>query len=122
MTRSSNPNAGPYGGAVVASGGPQIGSTLNPLPAYRLQVRSEWEVVLEIRYQLWEISNGVYQFERNEGPFYAGVAGVGTRVSYRAWDPQQGTLTGLEGSPNCNATSAGYIPVPVMEGQTVLVR
>lgn len=122
VTRSSNPNAGPYGGNVVAAGGPQINSTLNPLPAYRMQVRSGWEVVLQIRYQLWEISNGVYQFERNVGPVYAGVAGAGTRVSYRAWDPQQGTLTGLVGSPNCNATSSGYIPVPVMEGQTVLIR
>jgi hypothetical protein len=107
---------------VVASGGPQINSTLNPLPAYRLQVRSEWEVWMQYRYEEWGISGGTYGLVREISEDFVQVGTVGTRTSYRAWDPQQGTLTGLEGSPNCNATSAGYIPVPVMEGQTVLIR
>jgi hypothetical protein len=108
---------------VVASGGPQINSTLNPLPAYRLQVRSEWEVWMQYSYEAYRIVNGVYVRDpANDRRSFTQVDTLGMRVSYRAWDPQQGTLTGLEGSPNCNATSAGYIPVPVMEGQTVLVR
>jgi hypothetical protein len=108
---------------VVASGGPQINSTLNPLPAYRLQVRSEWEVWMQYSYEAYRIVNGAYVPDLVNGRTgIVQVDSLRTRVSYRAWDPQQGTLTGLIGSPNCNATSAGYIPVPVMEGQTVLVR
>ena len=122
VSRSSNPAPGSYSFAenIVNRGGPDLNGT-NTLPAYMLQVRSTWQLYMQYNYQTWTILTGNYQAIGPEISIIAPVPNFASDPSYRAWDRRQGNLVGLVGQPNCNANT-GYIPVPVMEGHTVLVR
>lgn len=127
-TRSSNPSAPMAGDDLVGSGGPNRSGPAD-LPAYKLQVRSTWTLYVQWRYFEYAISpnaQGDGQYGRRSAvPRVEAVevTGLQSVVGYRTWDTQQATRAGLSASPHCNALpNEGYIPVPVMEGQSVLVR
>lgn len=129
VTRSSNPSAAVGTDNIAASGGPGIGAVAS-LPAYKLRVESTWTLYAQWRFELWEIRGNQYQRAVNGAgqplpPITAGgvVTDWSPRPGSRVWDSQQRSSNGLMNSPNCNANAdEGYIPVPVMEGRSILIR
>ena len=122
VTRSSNPNPGGSGfnSNIVNRGGPDVGGG-NGLPAYMLQVRSEWQLRVQYQYEVWTIAGGAYRRTVETGNRISVISGWENIETYRAWDRRQGNLTNILNQPYCNALN-GYVPVPVMEGHTVLTR
>lgn len=122
VTRSSNPAPGgpSFAEHIVNRGGPDLNG-MNTLPAYMLQVRSYWVLYMQYGFENWTISGGSYHMTSRVGPITRTVDEFAADPSFRSWDRRQGNLLGLVGQPYCNADS-GYIPVPVMEGHTVLVH
>lgn len=89
----------------------------NNLPAFKLRVRSYWRLTLTAEWDTYDV-NGSNQYVRTghmrvERPFGMEF------MSLRAWDDRQAPA-GV-GDIYCNA-AAGYVPVPVIEAQTVLQR
>lgn len=129
VNRSSNPAAAIGADDIVSSGGPARNGQ-STLPAYRVQIESRWTLYAQWRFELWEIRNNVYQPAIGGGGAVLAPIIAGGRVSTwpvqtgtRAWDSQQRSSVGLVDRPNCNAIAGdGYIPVPVMEGHSVLIR
>lgn len=124
VNRSSNPSAAVGTDAIASSGGPDLSGPAD-LPAYRLTIRSSWTLYVQVYYEHWAINAGVYGRDMTrEAENYSTVVNGWQHVeSYRVWDAQQTTNAGLIGNPNCNAlASAGYVPIPVMEGRSVLVN
>ncbi len=129
VSRSSNPSAAIGVDSIATSGGPGIGTVAN-LPAYKLRVESTWTLYAQWRFERWEIRGNQYQRAVNTAgqpvsPITAGgiVSGWLSRSGSRVWDSQQRSSVGLVNAPNCNANAAeGYVPVPVMEGRSILVR
>jgi len=94
--------------------GPALNGT-NSLPAFKVTVQSQWDLYL---YAEWD------EFAVNDAHAYVLTGHRQTEVrvghtytSFRTWDIRQ-NLTGAAGI-YCNAAQ-GYLPVPVIEGQTVL--
>lgn len=123
VNRSSNPSAVIGADTIVTSGGPDVAGPAD-LPAYRLTVRSSWTLYVQVYYEHWIIDSGEYKRDvtREAETYSTVVNGWQHLESYRVWDAQQNSNVGLIGNPNCNAlASAGYVPIPVMEGRSVLV-
>jgi len=94
--------------------GPALNGT-NTLPAFKLALQTRWDLYLLAEWDEFTVS-------ADHDYVYAGHRQVEVRVaptytSYRAWDNRQSpaNATGIY----CNAAQ-GYIPVPVIEAQTVL--
>ena len=94
--------------------GPAADGT-NSLPAFKVQIRSRWNLYLNAEWDTFGVSGshqyvftGHHQTEVQVAPAYD---------SYRAWDNRQSPVN-AEGI-YCNAAQ-GFIPVPVIEAQTVL--
>ena len=129
VNRSSNPAAAIGADDLVSSGGADLNGQ-STLPAYRIQIESRWTLYVQWRFELWEIRNNAYQPAMGGGgggpaPIIAGgpVWTWPVRTGTRAWDSQQRSSVGLIDRPNCNAIAGdGYIPVPVMEGHSILIR
>jgi hypothetical protein len=87
----------------------------NDLPAFRLSVRAEWQLRLVVEWDNYYV-NGSRQYTRGiHERFDLPIARPFT--SARVWDSRQ-SAQGV-GIDYCNATW-GYVPVPVIEAQTVL--
>jgi hypothetical protein len=87
----------------------------NVLPAFKLSVQTHWSLFLDAEWDSFTV-NGSHQY------VFAGHHGAEiplgqTYASYRVWDAQQSLAN--TASIYCNA-AAGYIPLPVIEAQTVL--
>jgi hypothetical protein len=113
-------------GLIVASGGPNVDGT-NSLPAFRLQVISQWRLWLHTSYERWHAVAGVYQQDGPRVNHMVPVDALPWQTSARVWTTQQDiTPGGFIGVPYCNASlsaeGGGYLPLPVMEGQSVLVK
>ncbi len=87
----------------------------NTLPAFRVTVQSHWDLYLNAEWDEYAVSGshayglaGHHQVDVRVAPTYA---------SYRAWDGRQSHMGAAE--IYCNAAQ-GFIPVPVIEAQTVL--
>lgn len=102
-----------YGELYTADGPAQNGA--NILPAFKLWVRTQWQLVLLTEWDTYTVSaNNAYI--RN-GHVRLEVPLGGPYASLRAWDSRQTNVNVAEAY--CNA-SEGYIPVPVIEAQAVL--
>ena len=129
VSRSSNPSAAVGIDNLATSGGPGLGTAAN-LPAYKLRIESTWTLYAQWRFELWQIRGNQYQRAVNAAgqplsPITAGgiVSDWLPQSGSRVWDSQQRSSVGLVNAPNCNAIAAeGYVPVPVMEGRSILVR
>ena len=88
----------------------------NTLPAFHVALRATWEAWLMVEWDNYFVDgNNAYVRGAHEG--YA--IRLGDYYSYRAWDRQQ-PLAGVE-SIYCNASAnSEYMPVPVLEAQSVL--
>lgn len=102
----SLPNISPLSPAVNRS---------NTLPAFKLALHTRWDLYLLAEWDEFSVNDAHeyvwsahQQVEVPVAPAY---------MSYRAWDNRQ-SVTGASGI-YCNAAQ-GYIPVPVVEAQTVL--
>ena len=112
-------------GAITNNG---LDQNLNPvLPAFHLRVKSNWELIYVAEWDTYGV-NATHQYVRvgHQSPV---IQSVGTYTSYRVWGggylyPQNraGYVRQPRGSaPFCSASS-GYVPVPVIEGQSVLTK
>lgn len=109
---ASYPSGRPY---PISNIGPdRVGQ--NTLPAFHVALRATWEAWLMVEWDNYFVDgNNAYMRGSHEG--YA--IRLGQYYSYRAWDRQQ-PLAGVE-SIYCNASANnGYMPVPVLEAQSVL--
>lgn len=124
VNRSSNPAARIGSDVVVGSGGPDLSGPAD-LPAYQLSVQSSWSLYVQVYYEYWVIVGGNYVRDPSQPAemYSEAVGALANRPSYRVWDAQQRVSAGLVGSPNCNAlANEGYVPVPVIEGHSILIR
>lgn len=88
---------------------------VNRLPGFKLNIRTRWQLVLVTEWDNYIVdANNAYVLGSHEGY----VVPIGQPFqSYRAWSSQQ--QTNNTGDIFCNAAQ-GYIPLPVIEGQSVL--
>ncbi len=120
------PRSGNPPGLVVASGGPDVDGS-NRLPAFRLQVVSYWRLWLNTSYERWHAVEGNYEKDGARVTKTVPVADLPIQTSFRVWTAAQDiSAGGFIGTPYCNASASaeggGYLPIPVMEGQSVLVK
>jgi len=94
--------------------GPDVNNR-NVLPAFKVTLTTVWTLSLVAEWDNFEVQNNRYV----PGAHRVYQMPLGIYLSQRAWDsrqPLQGT-----GSAYCNAAS-GYIPLPVIEAQSVLTQ
>lgn len=102
--------------ADVALNGPDRNRT-NTLPAFRLGLQTRWVLVYFATWDTFGVdgNNAYVRTGRSSS-----VVGIREYTSFRAWDSRQ-IVDAATRNAYCNA-STGYIPVPVIEGQSVLVK
>jgi hypothetical protein len=115
----------PQNGTITYNG---LDKNLNPtLPAFRLRVKSEWELVYVAEWDVYGVSSD-HRYVR-VGRQSEVIRSLGTYSSYRVWGggylyPQNraGYVRQPKSSaPFCQVWSS-YVPVPVIEGQAVLTK
>lgn len=127
VRRTSGGEGARNGNDLPGSGGGQ-GTGPNNLPAYRVLVQTSWEAFLEVQYRAARIQGHTYIVDGEDAwhTLYSMDNGtgrfIGSYISYRAWDSRITNITGVE-SNICRASAmAGYQPIAVLEGQSVLTR
>jgi hypothetical protein len=109
---ASHPTERPY---PISNTGPSR-TGANNLPAFHVALRATWNAWLMVEWDNYFV-NGNNAYVRGSHEGYA--IPLGRYYSYRVWDRQQ-PLAGVE-SIYCNASAnGGYMPVPVLEAQSVL--
>jgi hypothetical protein len=90
----------------------------NVLTAFKVRVETAWQLYLVAEWDAYYVDgNNAYTRGAHQGV----VAPIGSPYeSYRAWDGRQSLSFGAQ-SVYCNAQD-GYLPVPVLEAQSVLKR
>jgi hypothetical protein len=106
----------PLPGADVQFNGPDLQGN-NALPAFPLRLETSWSLVY---YATWDTFgvNGHNEYVHT-GSGQSRI-GIGNYVSLRAWDSRQHMDSVIRGI-YCNAAD-GYIPLPILEGQSVLIQ
>lgn len=112
---SSYPDGRPY---PISYYGPDKDG-LNRLPAFRLQLRSTWGLYYLVEWDNFYV-NGNNAYVR--GTHEQHVVPLGQYFAYRAWDERQTVDSPSVELLYCNASPSGYIPVPVVEAQSVITR
>lgn len=113
----------PGPGTTMASDGPNADNSANELPAYRLSVQSAWTLTYVVSYDMYNVSANTYTFAgRVVG---ARVPLLGANNPRRSWrvlgGKQGGVLQNTDGLSYCVSNVLdGYVPVPVIEMQSVL--
>ena len=116
VRHASYPINDPETGPVVDNGPDR--NNVNTLPAFRLQFQAQWRLLYEATWDNFGV-NGANEYVR------IGTGGTGGEIELaqfwaaRAWDPRQ-RRDGATAAAYCNAAT-GYLPLPVIEAQSVLV-
>lgn len=106
----------PIPGSEVAFDGPDR-SRRNTLPAFRLRLQTRWFLMYVATWDTFGVDgNNAYVLTGRSGVAIA----IREYTSFRAWDSRQ-VVDAVTRNAYCNA-STGYIPLPVLEGQSVLVE
>lgn len=98
----------------ISSLGPALNGT-NSLPAFKVAVQSRWDLYLNAEWDEYTVNDAHEYVWANHRQVEVRVAPA--YVSYRVWDNRQQPVNAA--AIYCNAAN-GYIPVPVIEAQTVL--
>jgi len=107
----------------MALNGPNTDNTANELPAYRLAVTSRWTYTYVVSYDFYTVSANTYQYAGRVVGYRLqiydnGNARSGNRV---LGGKQGGALQSTNNLDYCtNAAADAYVPVPVIEMQSVL--
>lgn len=111
---SSYPTDRPY---PISNNGPDK-SGQNTLPAFQVRLRATWDLYYQVEWDNYFV-DGNNAYVRGSHEQY--LIPLGRYYSYRVWDRQQ-SPDGVQ-SIYCNAAAnGGYIPVPVIEAQSVVVK
>jgi hypothetical protein len=113
---ASYPVNDPETGPVAGNGPDRAGS--NTLPAFQLQFQAQWRLLYEATWDNFGV-NGANEYVRLGTGGTGGEVELATFWAARAWDPRQ-RRDGATAAAYCNAAT-GYIPLPVIEAQSVLV-
>jgi hypothetical protein len=106
----------PIPGSDVAFDGPDRNRG-NTLPAFRLRLQTRWFLVYLATWDTFGVDgNNAYVLTGSSGA----VVAIREYTSFRAWDSRQ-VVDAVTRNAYCNAAT-GYIPLPVLEGQSVLVE
>lgn len=116
--RSSFP--GP--GTSMADDGPNETNTANELPSYRLSVTSRWAYTYVVSYDFYTINANAYQYAGSVVGFRLSIFDSGNaRPAFRVLGGKQGgSLQLTTGLDYCVSELDAYVPVPVIEMQSVL--
>jgi hypothetical protein len=106
----------PLPGAGIEFNGPDRQGS-NTLPAFQLRLQTNWFLVYYASWDTFGV-NGNNEYVRTG----SGQSRIGIReyLSQRAWDGRQ-HVDGITRNAYCNAAN-GYVPLPVLQGQSVLVK
>ena len=88
------------------------------MTAFKVRVETAWQLYLVAEWDTYYVDgNNAY----TRGAHQGAVAPIGSLYeSYRVWDGRQSLSFGAQ-SVYCNAQD-GYLPVPVLEAQSVLKK
>ena len=126
--------AGPVGGTQIAEGAKFITSSFpipgadlefngpdrnrtNTLPAFQLRLQTRWFLAYLATWDTFGVDGNNAYVRTGRSSV---VVAIRQYTSFRAWDSRQ-IVDAATRNVYCNA-STGYIPLPVIEGQSVLVQ
>ncbi len=111
----------PRNGLEIVGGGLDRTRTTNTLPAFPLRVYTPWVLWWSLEYVPYTINGNAYveQSSLARGGVGDSTYRLGSLMSARIWDARQ-SVSGAVADGYCQADD-GYIPIPVLQGQSVLV-
>ena len=112
----------PRNGLEIVSGGPNRTNTGNTLPAFPLRVYTPWVLWWSVEYARYRVDTNRYIEDgvvRAGGVDTDNAYRLGSLMSARVWDSRQ-PVSPEVADGYCQADD-GYLPIPVLQGQSVLV-